>query len=159
MTDLFFIFGAKYLYIVSLLVAAAFFLTLDRETKKQLIVFGIASFALAFVLSIAARALVDNPRPFVVGGFEPLVPHDPDNGFPSDHTLLVASVASLISFFNRRYAVVLWLIALLVGISRIYAGVHHPIDILGSIAISITAALIVYATIATWKQRNNQTNF
>lgn len=156
--DQFIIFGAEYLYISSVLIAGLYFLSVPIETKKRLAALALLSFAIAFALSLVARGLVDNPRPFVVGGFEPLVAHEPDNGFPSDHTLLVASVAALISFFHRRYAALLWLIALLVGISRVYAGVHHFADIWGSIVISITGAVIAYATIATWNNKNKQVN-
>ena len=85
-----------------------------------------------------------NPRPFFEENFTPLIPHLADNGFPSDHLLLLSALAILICIFNRHWAVPLWIIALLVGISRIYAGVHHFADIFGSIFIALISAGLVY---------------
>jgi undecaprenyl-diphosphatase len=80
----------------------------------------------------------------VVGNFTPLIPHAPNNGFPSDHTLLVSAIAAICSFYSRRVGVILWVIALYVGISRVYVGVHHPVDIVGSAVIAVTVSLLVF---------------
>ncbi|WP_419188808.1 phosphatase PAP2 family protein [Enhydrobacter aerosaccus] len=70
--------------------------------------------------------------------------HTPDNGFPSDHTLLLSALAALASCWNGRLSLLLWFIALLVGAARVYVGLHHPVDILGSILIAIgTVALVL----------------
>lgn len=162
MTDLFFIFGAKYLFLFSALIILIVFYVLPLEFKKRMIVFGIASCALALVISFIAREIYFNPRPFVVDGFEPLIPHKADNGFPSDHTLLVATLASIGMFFHRRASLYLWLIAIVVAISRVYVGVHNPIDILASISIALASTLAVHAIIENtklWKTTNKQTNF
>jgi undecaprenyl-diphosphatase len=158
MLDTLFIFGAKYLYLVSVLIAAFIFFKGGVEEKKRMIVFGIISFGLAFVISLIAREMYFNPRPFVVGGFEPLIPHEPDNGFPSDHTLLVAAIASLFTFLHRRVSIWLWVVVLIVGISRIYTGVHHLTDVIGSALIALLAAGAAYAIIHKLWNKNTQTN-
>ena len=48
----------------------------------------------------------------------------------------------------------LFLLSFLVGLSRVYVGVHYPIDILGSFLICIIVAKI-YATIASWSVRQS----
>lgn len=156
--ETFFIFGAKYLFLLSALVATLYFNHQTFETKRRMLIFGIASFGLAFVISLGARAIFDNPRPFVVGGFEPLINHEADNGFPSDHTLLAAAIASLIIFFNIHIGIWLWLIAGIVGLSRVYVGVHHFTDIIASGVIAALSAITVYAIIHTskniWRNKN-----
>lgn len=159
MIDTLFIFGAKYLFVLSLIIALYVFTKLSFEERWRMIILGLTASLLALVVAIGLREIYENPRPFVVNEFEPLIPHDPDNGFPSDHTLLVATVASVVAFFHRRAALYLWLIAALVGMSRVYVGVHHFTDILGSIAISIITAFVAYAIIAAWKTHKNPTNF
>jgi undecaprenyl-diphosphatase len=42
-------------------------------------------------------------------------------------------------FLSRRWGVVLTAVAILVGFSRVYAGVHYPADIAGSALIAAIA--------------------
>lgn len=138
------IFGAKYLYLIALFVAGVYFLKLPWQEKKQIFVFGIVALPIMFAVLKIAAALYFDPRPFVVGHFTPLIPHDPDNGFPSDHTLLLSAVASLVFPFNKKMSSILWVFVVLVGVSRVYTGIHHPIDIIGSIIIAVAVASAVY---------------
>ena len=147
--DLLIIFGAKYLYILSLLILAIYFYLLPVELRKKAAIFVMITFAITYALGIGARALYDNPRPFVVGGYEPLIAHEADNGFPSDHMLLLSAVASVMLVYNKRVSVVLWIIALLVGVSRVVAGIHHPVDIIASIVIALVSSLLVYKVLAS----------
>lgn len=151
MIDSIFIFGAKYLFVLSPIVGAVYFFRTSREEKVDMMIFAFFSLPLTFILSIAAKALYFNPLPFVVKGIEPLLTHAPNNGFPSDHVLLLASIASVLTFFNRKVTISLWIVTLLVGISRIYVGVHHSVDILASIIIALISASAVYAVLR-WRK-------
>lgn len=138
------IFGAKYLFIAIMALAAAFFFLQNRDKQKEIMFFCILSLPAMYIILKLVALLYFDPRPFLVGHFTPLIPHEPDNGFPSDHTLLGAAAASIVYPYSRRLSIVLWVLTVLVGISRVYTGVHHPIDILGSIAIAIIVSAIVY---------------
>ena len=59
---------------------------------------------------------------------------------------------------NEYLSLVLWVLTILVGVSRIYVGVHHPIDIVGSIAMAIVVASIVYFIIGRMKLFRDFTN-
>jgi undecaprenyl-diphosphatase len=65
-----------------------------------------------------------------------------DNGFPSDHTLLATAIAFAIFHFNKKLGLFLFLLAVLVGVARILAGVHHAADIAGSLIIAGLVYLI-----------------
>jgi undecaprenyl-diphosphatase len=138
------IFCAKYLFLSSLLVSGWFFLNQSKETKKVLAKFYLFTLPLTYGLGLTARSLWFNARPFVEKNIEPLIKHSADNGFPSDHTLLLAALAAGMFYFDKKIALVLWIITLIVGISRILAQVHHFADIFGSILIALISALIVY---------------
>lgn len=73
----------------------------------------------------------------------PIIDHDTENGFPSDHVLLVSCVAAVITVFNSKIAIPLWIIAILVAISRVYVGVHHYIDVFVSIMIAIIVTFVL----------------
>jgi len=154
----FFIFGAKWLYLFSILIAAIYFFRASAETRKKMIALASVSFALAFVISIAAREMYYNPRPFVEYSFVPLIPHTADNGFPSDHTLLASAIASLFLFFNIRLSIFLWLLTGIVGLSRVYVGIHNFTDIIGSALIALISALAAYAIIHKLWNRSRSIN-
>ncbi len=149
--DLFFIFGAKYLFLAIIAIAFIYFLSQPKTTKKRIIIFSVVTLPLAYIVAKILSTFYYDPRPFVVGNFVPLIPHAPDNGFPSDHTLISAAFAAVLFPFNKKVAIVASILALIVGISRVYVGVHHPIDILGSIAIAAIVSSILFPCIKKLK--------
>lgn len=145
--DSLFIFGAKYLFILSFVIAGIYFLKLPWESKKKIAVFGVISIILIYGIAFIAGHLYDNPRPFVADHFTPLIPHDPDNGFPSDHVLMVSAIAAVVYFSNRKIGLILLGIGILVAISRVYVGVHHPIDVIASVVFSFVGASMAYISL------------
>ncbi|MDB5259473.1 MAG: phosphatase family protein, partial [Candidatus Taylorbacteria bacterium] len=138
------IIAAKYLFVVPILIAGIYFLKEKSYRNKKTIMFVAISLVATFAVGILANHLFDNPRPFVVGNFTPLIPHAADNGFPSDHTLLLAAISSILYPFSRKLGFISWALTLIVGFARIAAGVHHGVDIAGSIIIAIAVTAIVY---------------
>ncbi|HBI33806.1 MAG TPA: hypothetical protein DEA43_04155 [Candidatus Moranbacteria bacterium] len=138
------IFGARRLTAVMILIALVFFLRLSREKKKEMLVFAIITLPVIYLMAKLASLFYYNPRPFVVENFVPLIAHTDNNGFPSDHTLLSAAVASIVYFFNKKVGVFLFILAVLVGASRVLAGVHHFVDIAGSIIIAFVVSSLMY---------------
>ena len=131
------IFGARYLIYFVLLIVGIYFIRLPRDDQKRLVIFGITASFITYAVAWIAGLLYYDPRPFVTGHFIPLIPHAPDNGFPSDHTLLASVVASVVYPAARPLGLILWGIALIIGVSRIAAGIHSPIDVIGSMVIAI----------------------
>ena len=142
MLDKLSIFGAKYLFIVIAGIALVYFLRQPRSTQKRIVIFAAVTLPLIFIVSKIGALLYDDPRPFVVGHFVPLIPHEPDNGFPSDHVLLCASIAAVIYPSRKRLSLILWVLTLLVGMSRVHVGLHHPVDIIGSIGMAMVVAAL-----------------
>lgn len=106
----------------------------------MLLLRGLLVLLLGTALAKGGGALYDEPRPFVVHHTRPLIPHAPDNGFPSDHTLLTAGCAFLIIPFSWPAGVAVMAVALVVGLSRIACGLHSPLDIGASIVFALLAA-------------------
>lgn len=138
------IFGARYLTGVMIAIAVIYFLKQSRKRKIEMAVFAIITLPAIYLMAKIASALYFNPRPFVVENFIPLVEHANNNGFPSDHTLLSVAVAMVIFFYNKKLGGMLLFLALLVGIARVLAGVHHVLDIVGSFVIAIIVAFLFY---------------
>jgi undecaprenyl-diphosphatase len=103
--------------------------------RRQLILTTLVAAILALIVSRVASKLFYDPRPFVTHNVNPLIHHGNDNGFPSDHTLLAMTLTSVIYFFNKKLAVIGLGITVVVGIARVAAHVHSPIDIIGALVI------------------------
>jgi undecaprenyl-diphosphatase len=67
------------------------------------------------------------------------VPHTPS--FPSGHaTTSFACAATLARFVSTRVAVALYVLAALVAWSRVYVGVHYPLDVVAGAVLGLAVA-------------------
>jgi undecaprenyl-diphosphatase len=144
------IFGAKYLIVASVLITLTLVGVVPHKERVRFVMLLIISLPIAYILAKIAGHIYWNDRPFVVGNFTPLVEHGVDNGFPSDHTLLASSLAAVVTIVRPRIGALLWVFAAIIGISRVLAGVHHALDIIGAMVI---AAAAVYTTYTLLKMR------
>lgn len=87
-----------------------------------------------------------HPRPFMIGLGHTYLQHAPDSSFPSDHLTLLWSVAfSLLSHKSCRCpAAMLALLGLPVAWSRVYLGVHFPLDMLGAVITAVISAWMLH---------------
>ena len=131
----------KYLIWLVVLAGAAF--VLIAPDKQEYLLVLLASAVLAYASARVAGALWYDPLPFVTGNFTPLIPHAANNGFPSDHGLLSGVIASVVWLYNRRWGTLLWLCALVIGLARIAAGIHHTVDVAAAFLIAVAAAYAV----------------
>lgn len=138
------IFGAKYLIIFIIGIAFLYFINQPREKQKTIIILGIITLPIIYAVSQIVAYFYYDPRPFVTGHFVPLISHDPDNGFPSDHTLLSSAIAMMIFYYNRRVGIFLLILATFVGLARVLAGIHHITDVFGSMLITIIVFSLAY---------------
>ena len=154
--DLLIIFGAKYLFLAIPAGALLYFLRQPAPERRRLLFLGATALPVIYVIAKIAGSLYYDPRPFVQTNFIPLVPHGPDNGFPSEHTLFGAAISAVVWVSGRKTGAVLWVLTALVGISRVLAGVHHMVDIFGSIAISVAVVWLISGSMRRRRHLNMQ---
>jgi undecaprenyl-diphosphatase len=137
------VFVAKYFLYLSVALVGVYWLRSSHREKMDiaahLLIGGVIALALA---KLGAHFFYDT-RPFVSQHVKPLMPHAPDNGFPSDHALLASFLGFTMLAYSRRFGSLLLIIAVLVGTARVLAHIHSPIDILGSF---VFAAIATYVT-------------
>ncbi|SEW40364.1 phosphatase PAP2 family protein [[Clostridium] fimetarium] len=84
-----------------------------------------------FVLVSIIRKIIDSPRPYVVLNIEPLVKKDKvGESFPSRHVLSVCIIAVACFYINPWLGVFMSVIASLIAIIRVLAGVHFIKDVI-----------------------------
>ena len=74
----------------------------------------------------------------------PLELVDNFRSLPSGHTSTAFLSAAILSKFYSKYIVVFFVIAASIGFSRVYIGVHYPLDVIvGAITGSLVGILMV----------------
>lgn len=136
------IFAANYLYLVIIAIALIAVFASEKTVRASIFRLTAIALPLAFLIGKIFNYIYYNPRPFVVEHIQPLIPHAANNGFPSDHTLLTMTIAGIVFIYHKRLGLILAILALTIGISRVLAKVHHPIDILGSIVIAVISVFL-----------------
>lgn len=125
---------AKDFILLSVLVAAWVFIEQPRNKKLEFVLIALVGAVLSYAFAKLGSHFFYDTRPFVAGHFTPYFSHGNDNGFPSDHTLFASFLMYLSWRYSKKWGLVLFVLAVLIGLSRVQAGVHHLIDILGSFA-------------------------
>lgn len=151
------VFCAKYLYLLVIAGLAVAWLRTNRKFKIQFVLATILACAIAFILSRIASHLYYDPRPFVAEHVKPLVPHAPDNGFPSDHALLTMTLTAITYFYSKKAAAGMLAVTVAVGVARILAKIHSPLDIGAGWVFGVAGAIAGYYLVGyVWARRQNK---
>lgn len=67
-----------------------------------------------------------------------------DYSFPSGHTTASFSIAATIALNIPNIWIIVYTLAFIIGISRIYLGVHYPTDVFAGIILGVGTSLIVH---------------
>jgi undecaprenyl-diphosphatase len=110
--------------------------------------------ALADWSATGLKALIGRPRP-PVRYAEPktLVPLPHDASFPSGHAATSFAAATMLSLSFPRFAPFLYVLAVAVAFSRVYVGVHYPLDVLGGAVLGVTVAAVLRWLVSRGRRR------
>jgi undecaprenyl-diphosphatase len=101
----------------------------------------VAADSAADLLALALKRLIDTDRPPVrYPEPGPLVRVPQDHSFPSGHAATSFACATVLARAAPRLAVPLYLLAVAIAYSRVYVGVHYPLDVLGGAVLGIAVA-------------------
>ncbi len=116
---------------------------LSIQSKWQEIVLVFFSGISAWCLSQILKIIIHTPRPFISFlNVSPLV-HETSYSFPSGHATFFMALAMALYFSHKKVGYIFMFLAFLIGLARIIAGVHFPIDILGGFILGILTAYLV----------------
>lgn len=118
--------------------------THDTRPLNQIATMAAAgAIGLANAVTTAINGIVDRPRPFVDNDLTLLFYAPTDPSFPSNTASVGFAMATAVFLRRRRLGGGLYVLAFCWSLTRIYAGVHYPTDVLAGAGIGIVAALVV----------------
>ncbi len=143
---------AGYLHVI-LPVALFYLYVIDKKNFRRNSIILLVAVLLGGLVVQILKQIVARPRP--LKEMEPLILSGKvrihnlfyayrESSFPSGHTQSAFGAATVLICIYRKHALYLILIAFLMGLSRIYVGVHFPLDVISGAILGVIASFAVF---------------
>ena len=130
---------------LALILFALWFAGTDLRTRERYQI-GIVVAVFAVALANSSIEVLNNfyfrDRPFLNHEAELLFYRPTDSSFPANSTTAAFAIAGSVGIFQRRLAIVIASLAALYAFSRVYVGVHYPLDVVGGAVFGLVAVPI-----------------
>ena len=109
---------------------------IDGKIKKETVIHAIFSCFFAWIITELIKNIFPTLRPFQAQGMVPQTITIPGDGaFPSSHTAVAFALSVTILKHDKKIGVLYIIMSGLVGVARIMASVHYPVDIIAGAVI------------------------
>lgn len=126
----------------------------QEKIREKIYFFSFVSLSLILSRGIIAEAMkffISRSRPFSILNLQPLIDaNGVDASMPSGHATFYFALAMIIFFFNKKAGWRFFAASFLMGVARIFTGVHWTTDILAGAAIGIFSVLLVKYLISSY---------
>ncbi len=116
----------------------------DGKIKKEQVLHALFAAFTAYLITAIIKIIFPTLRPFRVEDLPPLTFTIPgDSSFPSGHSAEAFAIAITVWLHDKKVGWVFLIAAVVVGMARVWANVHYPIDIICGALIGTLVAVIV----------------
>lgn len=128
-----------------LLVLGVLFLVWRNSDRIKILALTIGSAIIARAVFVELiRYFFYNPRPYLVlKNINILMNHEVSSSFPSGHAAFYFAIAMGVYLQNKKSGWIYFVLAGLMGFSRIFVSVHWPLDILAGAVLGVATAILV----------------
>lgn len=118
----------------------------DNKTLKKDALFALEGFAFSQTLSFGIKAVVNKERPHEADSTLISLKNATNGSFPSGHTSEAFATATSLTLITKKWyvAVPAYTWAAFVGHSRLYLGVHYPVDVFAGALLGTGSSLLAY---------------
>jgi undecaprenyl-diphosphatase len=113
------------------------------QENRRMVVNTLLSASAALGTNGIIGAIYHRDRPFVAHQVIQLVKHEASASFPSNHAAAAFAVAASIWLWRRKDGWVWFILAAIIGFSRIWCGIHYPMDIVGGAILGVLIAVVI----------------
>jgi undecaprenyl-diphosphatase len=140
--DWFAVFCAKYLLYVMIMVL--FLSAVELHSRGIFFYSLLAGLVAAFCVNTIIYIFYKKRRPAELKSAKVLIAVPQNPSFPSRHAALAFGMSFYVFFYSIPLAIVFIICSCLIGISRVFCGVHWFSDILGGVISGLLSTIIIY---------------
>jgi len=118
----------------------AVFALFDAQHGMDFLAVGLLAYLIELPLYWVLKNTVRRPRPSSLDGFKAVIVPSDTFSFPSGHSAAAFLFATVLAVYYPSLALVGYILACLIGFSRVMLGVHYPTDIAVGAALGISCA-------------------
>jgi undecaprenyl-diphosphatase len=119
----------------------------DRVKNRTMVFVALVSAIVARLVKTFITFFYQRPRPYVnlplAHKLISMPLSDNFQSFPSGHTIFFFALSTAIYFYNKKLGIFFFICSALIGIARVFAGVHWPSDIVAGAVLGTITAFIV----------------
>jgi undecaprenyl-diphosphatase len=144
----------KWNFVLPMALVVLYLLAKGGRRGRMIVLCAVLLVVCADASATALRSYFQRVRPCqALQGVRLLVGCSDSFSFPSGHATNAFALAAFFATYYRQRALLLFVMAALVGYSRIYVGVHYPADVLAGAVLGVAFGLAVGVSTRTLARR------